>query len=257
MKIVLKNIQFNYGDRTAINDVSYAFDEGLVTGLIGPNGSGKTTLIRLIAGLLKPDSGQVLMDDKPGTSMPEKKRAQLLALVPQYARLDFDFTVLDMVLMGRQPYIGRFDRERPEDIRYARTALERLGLSSFENRNARLLSGGESQRVLVARALCQNTPAMLMDEPVASLDIRHQMETLSIVRQLSCEQGVSVIMVLHDLNLAAHYCDRLVLMKEGKLEASGTSVQVLTREKLLSVYGIEAAIEAGNDDTVTIKPHYM
>ncbi len=255
--IELRDAGFAYGERVALSGISHAFDDGLITGLIGPNGSGKTTLVRLISGALRPTAGQALMAGRAAFSIPERKRARMLALVPQSARLDFDFTVLDMVLMGRQPYLGRFEREREADLALANAAIERLGLLDFAGRNARALSGGEWQRVLIARALCQDTPVLLMDEPVSSLDIRHQMEVLRAVRDLSRERRVTTILVLHDLNLAAHYCDRLLLLKDGQLQSSGVPKDVLTADSIRQTYGILAAVEQDKDGKPTVKPSYL
>lgn len=257
MKLELLDLRYAYGGREALRGIGHALAEGLVTGLIGPNGSGKTTMVRLLSGELRPTAGQALLDGSPVNAIGERKRARMVSVVPQRASLEFDFTVLDMVLMGRQPYLRRFEREGEDDVLRARQAMSALGIEPLEARNARTLSGGEWQRVLIARTLCQDTPVMLMDEPVSSLDMRHQMEVLGMIRRLSREQAKTIVLVLHDLNLAAHYCDRLLLLKEGALAAQGSPTQVLTEARMREVYGIETKIERDGTGEVLIRPVYL
>ncbi len=256
MSLVLRDVHFSYGGRDAVCGVSCAFEPARVTGLIGPNGSGKTTLLKLAAGELRPRAGAVLLDGAAVRDMPAKRRARRIAVVPQRASLEFDFSVLDMVLMGRQPHLGRMQPEGEGDLMLARAALARMGIGELEDRNARELSGGEWQRVLIARALCQDTGALLLDEPVSSLDIRHQMEVLAGIRSLSREKRTTVAVVLHDLNLAAHYCDALVMMRGGELVAEGTPGEVLTGDRLGAVYGIDARVER-DGDAVRVRVVYL
>lgn len=256
MKLSLVGAGYRYGDQWALSGITHAFGEGLVTGLIGPNGSGKTTMMRLLWGELSPTEGSALLDGQEVGKVAERRRARMVSVVPQRSHLEFDFTVLDMVLMGRQPFLGRFEREGERDLSMARGAIDRMGIAHLSTRNARTLSGGEWQRVLIARALCQHTPVLLMDEPVSSLDIRHQMEVLREIRALSLGEGVTVAVVLHDLNLAAHYCDRLLLLSEGRLLAQGVPEQVLTAQWLRQAYGIEARIEH-DEGGVSVRPNYL
>lgn len=257
MKLTLNDVRFGYGETENIHGITYAVSGGKVTGLIGPNGSGKTTLIKLIHGSLMPSAGTIELDGKQITNKSAKARARMMALVPQRSLLEFDFTVLDMVLMGRQPHMGRFDRESAQDLALARDAMARMGLEDLEKRNARTLSGGEWQRVLIARALCQQTPLLLMDEPVSNLDIRHQMEVLREIRTLSRDKAASCVLVLHDLNLAAHYCDELLLLDHGEQVAQGTPAQVLTAELIDQVYGIKTHVYTDEEGFVTVNPHYI
>lgn len=256
MGLVLTDVRFSYGDRLAIRDASCAFEQGRVTGLIGPNGSGKTTLVQIASGELRPSAGAVLFGGRPVRELSAKRRAQRIAVVPQRANLEFDFTVLDMVLMGRQPHLARFEREGERDLQLAHAAMEALGIAHLQARNARALSGGEWQRVLIARALCQDTDVLLLDEPVSSLDIRHQMEVLAVIRNLARDRGVTVAVVLHDLNLAAHYCDSLVLMDGGAPASLGSAAEVLTSDAMRKVYGIEARIEQ-DQGGISVRPIYL
>ncbi len=256
MSLELRNVHYSYGGHDAVSGVSCAFAQARVTGLIGPNGSGKTTLLKLASGELRPGEGMAILDGCAVRDMPAKRRARRIAVVPQRASLDFDFTVLDMVLMGRQPHLARLQSEGGKDLELARAAMVRMGIEQLSDRNARGLSGGEWQRVLIARALCQDTEVLLLDEPVSSLDIRHQMDVLSAIRFLTREKQMTVAVVLHDLNLAAHYCDALALMKDGRLVAQGGPEAVLTAERMHAVYGIEAVIEA-TDGGIQVRPVYL
>ena len=256
MSISLHEIGFSYGGREVLKNVSCTFDQGVVTGLIGPNGTGKTTLLKLASGELKPGQGAILLDSKPVRSMSAKARARRIATVPQRAKLSFDFSVMDMVLMGRQPHLRRFEREGAKDNEIAMQAIERMGIAHLKDRNARALSGGEWQRVLIARALCQQTDVILLDEPVSNLDIRHQMEVLSTIRELAHERKAAAVVVLHDLNLAAHYCDKLILLSEGDIAAQGSAGAVITPTLMKSVYGIDASVEP-DGDSVLLRPSYL
>lgn len=242
MEIWVDKLCFGYPGRPVIEDLDAHFASGRLSGIIGPNGSGKTTLIRLMSGAIKPVSGRILLDKQPVGDLKGRALARKIAVVPQKSHLGFDFSVLDVVLMGRQPYISRFSREKAGDLEMARAAMRMTGVEHLEKRSVTALSGGEWQRVIIARALCQATPVMLMDEPISSLDIRHQLEVLALARRLAHEKKACVVCVLHDLNLAANYCDELLLMSEGKKVAQGTPEQVITGEILREVYGIEAEI---------------
>lgn len=256
MRLRVENACFGYEEHPVLRDVSVTFEKGRLTGIIGPNGSGKTTLIKLMSGAIRPTSGTVLLDGREIREYSGKKLSQALSVVPQKSQLEFDFTVLDVVLMGRQPYIGRFGQESAQDLALARQALQLTGVDHLAKRPVTGLSGGEWQRVIIARALCQSTPAMLLDEPVSSLDIRHQLEVLSLVRRLAHQRKVAAVCVLHDLNLAAHYCDELVMMNAGQLVAQGRPDQVLTPEQLRAVYGIEARVLPEADGMVSVMPVY-
>lgn len=256
MQITMEKIGYRYGARAVVRQVSARMESGLVYGVIGPNGSGKTTLLRLLAGVLTPCEGRVLLDGDEVCGLSARALAKRMAVVPQSSVLTFDFTVMDVVLMGRQPYIGRLGREQADDIEIAESAMRETGVYELRDRPATLLSGGEWQRTLIARALCQDTPVMLLDEPVSSLDIRHQLDILGTVRRRAIHSNSLVVMVLHDLNMAAHFCDRLLLMHEGRLASEGRPREVLLPDRLYDVYGAEVRILHGLDGQVDVLPRF-
>ncbi|GAA4113997.1 ABC transporter ATP-binding protein [Enteractinococcus coprophilus] len=230
------NLTYAYGNHRVINNISLSSALGRVLGIIGPNGSGKTTLLRLLYGALQPQEGAVCIDGKPLSQLNPREIAQQLAVVVQEPYEENAITVGEMVLLGRTPHTPPFTRTTAEDHRLAADALERVGVAHLGHRSFTSLSGGERQRVLIARALAQQGRHLLLDEPTNHLDIRYQHEILALVRSLS----VTTLVVLHDLNLAAQYCDELILLDHGQVAASGTPEDVLKPELIYEVYGIHA-----------------
>lgn len=231
------------GRRFLVDGVSVELLSGQVLGLVGPNGAGKSTLLRMMAGLLPPTAGAAYVDDIPVNRLLPHQLARRLAWVPQAVPVGLDFSVFDVVLMGRYVHSRGGWRETPEDRAAAWQALVQTGAAHLANRVYSTLSGGERQRVVVARALAQDTKILLLDEPTSSLDLRHQLELLETLKRLARQRGVAVAVALHDLTLSARFCDRLVLMSNGKAVAAGTPEEVLTEENLRAVYGIEALVE--------------
>lgn len=236
--------------------VSHAFDgaevlraatvlarPGEVVGLIGPNGSGKTTLLRTLYRSLTPDEGTILVDDEPIDRFKPQELARAVAVVVQESHGELPLSVTDTVMLGRSPHLGTFQRQSERDVDIAADALRRVGAEHLAERDLGELSGGEKQRVLIARALAQQATHLLMDEPTNHLDIHFQHEVLGLVREL----GVSTIIVLHDLNLAARYCDRLVLLHRGRVVAAGGIDEVLDPAVLEPVYGIHIEIVHAED----------
>src|SRR4029077_15883828 len=195
-----------------IDDVSLTIAPGEMVGILGPNGSGKTTLLKMLSGTLTPSAGTIRFDGRAPGEWNRRDLARRIALVPQETLAPFDFTVLDIVLMGRFPHLGAFALEGPEDLALESLALAAPGTLPFEGRAFSTLSGGEKQRVVIASALAQSTQLLLLDEPTASLDIGHQIEVQMLLRQLNADQGVTMLLSTHDLNLAAALCRRLVLL---------------------------------------------
>jgi iron complex transport system ATP-binding protein len=232
----------DYRDDAVLNDVFLNVERGELVGILGPNGSGKTTLLKLLGGMYHPTSGSVTLDDRPVPGWSQREIARRIAFVPQETHAPFDFTVLDIVLMGRFPHLGAFALEGPEDLAIARRALTATGTLPFEGRAFSTLSGGEKQRVVIASALAQSTQLLLLDEPTASLDIGHQIEVQMLLQQLNADQGVTMLLSTHDLNLAAALCRRLVLLKEGHVLASGPTEEVLTPAAVRALYNVEADI---------------
>ena len=225
-----------------LNDVFLSVERGEIVGVLGPNGSGKTTLLKLLGGVYRPETGSVTLDDRPIIEWSQREIARRIAFVPQETHAPFDFSVLDIVLMGRFPHLGAFALEGPEDLAIARRALEATGTASFEGRAFSTLSGGEKQRVVIASALAQSTQLLLLDEPTASLDIGHQIEVQLLLQQLNADQGVTLLLSTHDLNLAAALCRRLLLLKEGRVLASGPTDEVLTPAAVRALYSVEADV---------------
>lgn len=227
--ICFEGVSFAYQDKTVLSGVSFCAGGGRITGVLGPNGSGKTTLLRLAQAALLPQTGSVTLCGRDTREYTARERARKLALVPQSSSMDFDFTVREVVLMGRSPYLGRFAAESGEDERIAREAMALTRVDALADRPVTRLSGGEWQRVVVARALAQQTPVLLLDEPVSSLDVLHQVEVLGLMARLAHGQGKCVLCVLHDLNLAAQFCDDIALLRGGELVAFGVPEEVLPR----------------------------
>lgn len=241
-------VTHSYGEHPALRDVSLRAGRGEVVGLIGPNGSGKSTLLRILYGALVPDSGYVEFDGSDVRRIPPKKLAQRVAVVVQEPPSDLMLSVADIVRLGRTPHLGMFDRRGSEDERLAAEALDRVGLLHLASREFSGLSGGEKQRVLIARALAQEAECLLLDEPTNHLDISYQHQVLNLVREL----GITAVVVLHDLNLAARYCDSIVLLSSGQLYAEGSPDEVLTKNTLEPVYNVTIERVAAADSTTQL-----
>ena len=242
-----RGMRCGYEGREVIAGVDMALRRGEFLGLIGPNGSGKTTMLRALAGRLRANSGELLLEGAPMTSRPRSEVARMLAVVPQISSPPFEFTVGEIVAMGRTPHLGRLQSEGPEDRAAIERAMELTHTGSLRDRPVTELSGGEFQRVVIARALAQEAPLMLLDEPAAHLDIGHQVEIFDLLLGLNRDEGRSILCVSHDLNLAARYCDRLVAMAGGHVMAEGTPTEVLTEERVSELYACFARVDVGPD----------
>ncbi|QFU83750.1 heme ABC transporter ATP-binding protein [Natronorubrum aibiense] len=254
--ITVENCSLSFGDLSVLEDVSMRVDPGEFVGFVGPNGAGKTTLLRAISGALEPDSGTVSIDGVDIHSVSSKRSSQLVSVVPQDTTLSFSFPVRDVVEMGRHPHRSRFSSPTQADHAAVERALERTRTTELADRPIDAISGGQRQRVVLARAVAQETPAMLLDEPTASLDINHQLETLELVREL-VDEGRTVCAAIHDLDLAARYCDRLVMLADGEVYRSGPPAEVLTGESLADVFDATATVTPNpitGTETVTALP---
>ena len=229
-------------DRPAVSGVSLDVARGARLGILGPNGSGKTTLLKLLGGVLAPASGEVQLDGTPMRQLGRRAVARRIAMVPQDTHPAFDYTALELVLMGRHPHLGAFEVEDGDDIAIAEDALRATGTSEFMCRNFSTLSGGERQRVVIASALAQQPELLLLDEPTASLDPGFQIEIADLLLRLHRERWLGFVLSTHDLNLAASLCDTLILMRGGSVVASGATHDVLTPEHIASIYGIRAEV---------------
>jgi len=236
-------VSFKYGEQWVLRGIDFEVEKGDFLGVIGPNGSGKTTLLRIIDGILRPQEGEVRLE---GTEIGRLRRdalARSVAVVPQYSALAFPFSVEEVVLMGRSPHLGRWRFEGDQDHRIAREAMEMTDTLALAARDMESLSGGERQRVLIARALAQEPRLMLLDEPTAFLDIRHQVDFFDRIRALNRDRGLTIVAVTHDINLAAHYCDRVILLKDGRIEAAGSVEAVITDENIRRAYETRVLVD--------------
>jgi ABC-type cobalamin/Fe3+-siderophores transport system ATPase subunit len=241
--LAIKHLTVTYQQRVALRDMSLEARGGEILVLIGPNGAGKSTLLRSIAGTLAPSVGRISLDGVDMAGLRPVERARLVAMVPQAARLPEAFTAGEVVLIGRNPHLPRFGGERSSDYQAAQQAMLRTDTWQLAERRVGELSGGEQQRVLIARALAQEPQLLLLDEATAHLDLRHQLATLRLARKLA-RSGLLVVAALHDLNLAAQHADRLALLDSGELLACGVPAEVLTPELLRQVYGVSALVSA-------------
>ncbi|MBI4495589.1 MAG: ABC transporter ATP-binding protein [Deltaproteobacteria bacterium] len=239
----LESVSFRYGGREVFRDLNLHLEEGEILGLVGPNGSGKTTLGKLAGGLLRPQAGRVLLRDRDTARIPRDRLARLIGMVPQITEAPFPFSVEEVVLMGRGPFLGRFGWEGPRDLEVARRAMDLTRVVGLKDRSFSELSGGERQRVLLARALTQEPEILLLDEPTSQLDIRHQAEVLDLIRRLNGERGLTVLHICHDLNMAAERCHRLAILREGAVLCTGPPAAVVTEGNILRVYGAAVAVE--------------
>jgi len=237
-------VSFAYraGAPLVVNDASLTLAQGDLVGILGPNGSGKTTLLKMLSGTLTPTAGTITFDRRPLSGWTRRELARRIALVPQETHAPFDFTVLDIVLMGRFPHLGAFALEGPADLEIARQALASTGTSAFEDRPFATLSGGEKQRVVIASALAQSPELLLLDEPTASLDLGHQLDVQLLLHNLNSERGVTMVLSTHDLNLAAALCRHLILLRDGRVVAQGPTDEVLTPATVRALYGVEADV---------------
>ncbi|MDK2821539.1 MAG: cobalamin transport system ATP-binding protein [Clostridia bacterium] len=232
----------SYGNTPILKGVNFSIPKGNFLGIIGPNGSGKSTILKTISRVLTPASGKVILLDQDINSITRVEMSRRLAVVPQETRIDFDFTVEEIVLMGRLPHLGKFKKESQRDFDLAREAMELTGTLHLAHRKITELSGGEKQRVIIARALTQEPEVILLDEPTSHLDINYQTEVLDLMKKLSRENQLTVVMVLHDLNMAAQYCDYLVLLSRGKVFAQGSPQEVMTAPNIKAVYNSDVII---------------
>jgi iron complex transport system ATP-binding protein len=250
----IRQVDFSYFDGLVLHNVSLAIKAGEMVGLLGPNGSGKTTLLKLASGVLKPGRGEVRLDSTNLNQLHRKSIARNVAVVPQQFHIPFAFTVSEVVMLGRIPFINAFAGETVVDREAVSSALGVVGISELEERRFDELSGGERQKVILAMALAQQPRLLLLDEPTVHLDITHQIEILELVRNLNTEKRITVIAAMHDLNLASLYFDRLILLKDGRVLADGTPAQVLTEERIREAYSASVRVEM---HPVTGAPHII
>ena len=238
----LKDVSFSHGPQNILSAITLDLEPGRFYGLIGPNGSGKTTLLDLLANHQQPESGTIHFCGVPLAAYSNLALARQVALVPQEFSLDFDFTVFDLVMMGRHPHIPRFSRPTATDLERVDQALEQMDIRPLQDRLVTKLSGGEKQRVIVARALAQETGVLILDEATSSLDIHHTLRIMHVLRQKTDQHNMTVIAAIHDLNLAASFCDELIVLKDRGLYARGPVGQLVNRDLIRDVFAVETRI---------------
>jgi iron complex transport system ATP-binding protein len=247
VKLRVNGIEFGYRSSPILKGIDMELDRSEVLAVVGPNGAGKSTLIKCIDRILEPKKGSILIDSIEVRHLPRNDLAKRMGYVPQSGTHAFPATVFDVVMMGRRPHSGWIDSDR--DMEIVHETLCTLGLDGIALYDFNELSGGQKQKVIIARALVQEPEVLLMDEPTASLDIRHQLEVMSLMRRIVSAKGISAIVAVHDLNLATKYADRVVMMKGGAIVAAGKPAEIFTEESIREVYGVRAVVK--REDNVT------
>lgn len=238
MKLVVKDLSFNIEGKEILKDISFEVEKGAFVGVIGPNGSGKSTLLKNIYRIYKPSSGSLILDNKDLSKMKDKDCAKKIAVLAQEGNSHFDFTVEQIVKMGRYPYKSIFDNYSKDDLEIVQTMLKKVGLEEYRNREFSSLSGGEKQRTLIARALTQNSDLLILDEPTNHLDIGYQIQLMDLVKSLN----ITTVAAIHDMNLASMYCDYIIVMKDGEVKDMGRVEEVITSKMLKNVFNVNAHV---------------
>ena len=258
MSLRARGLEFYYAARKVLDNISFTAEVGELIGLVGPNGSGKTTLLKILDGLLKPRVGSVYLDGRKLQDLRLDEIARTIAMVPQDSAANSEFTVFEIVMMGRTPHLKRFSLEGAEDEKKVKKWMELTETIHLAERKLTEISGGERQRVIIARALAQEPKVLLLDEPTANLDICYQLQIMNLIKNLTRRLNLIAICAIHDLNLAARYCDKLILLSEGKIVAIGKPIEVITAENLRKVFKIDVKIaydpETDSINIIPIKP---
>lgn len=256
MSALLKvnNVSGGYNTDAIIKDISFDINKGEFLGIIGPNGSGKSTLLRLMSRVLLPQEGIVFFENRDITRMRLRELCQKLAFVPQDTLINFSFTVWEIALMGRIPHLGRLQLETSKDFTITEKALLATDSLQLKPKKIDQLSAGERQRVIIAKALAQEPVLLLLDEPTSHLDIGYQIEILNLLKRLNLDNNLTIVIVLHDLNLASEYCDRIILLDKGRIFKSGSPDEVLTYKNIEAVY---KAVVLVNENPISSKPYIM
>ncbi len=248
-----RHLSFSYRD-PAVRDVSLSLVRGTVSGIIGPNGSGKTTVLRLLDGILRPSSGEVLFGQVPLSKLPRREIARHIAMVPQNGGVYYQQTVFQFALLGRSPHLSLLGFESAADEEVALNSLAMTRLVDFQSRRVSELSGGEKQRLLLSRALAQQSEVLLLDEFTANLDINYQVELMRLVRRITLERKLATLVVSHEINLLSAFCDRILLMSKGSIRREGTVQDAITRENLQALFGLDFHVRMLPDGIPEVLP---
>lgn len=252
--INIESLNWKYGNTNVLKNIDLEFHSNKIYGLIGPNGSGKTTLLRNITRSLNTPSNTVFFKNKDLNDYSTKELSRMISYVPQSTDIEFEFSVMDIVMMGRSPHLRRFQSESKSDIDIVENAMKLTNVTHLKFKNISEVSGGERQRVIIARALAQQTELIILDEPVSQLDIHHQVEILDILKNLVSKKDITVILSLHDLNIASEYCDELVLMNSGEVFKVGDVETIITSDNINEVYGLPTLVI---ENPLSQKPHVI
>ncbi len=252
MKIEVKKLNFAINNNFILKNININIKKGEFVGIIGPNGSGKSTLLKNIYNLLTPTSGEILIDNTPISTFSSKELAQNISTLAQHSNSDFDFSVIDIVLMGRYAHSSIFSSTSKKDLNLARSSLEKVGLLHLENRSFLSLSGGEQQRVMIARAITGENDFFILDEPTNHLDINYQLEIMDILKSLN----ITIFSAIHDMNIASTYCDRLILINKGEVVSVGVPTEVLTEDNFSNIFGVTTYLST-NPYTKKLSIHYV
>lgn len=254
MEIKINNLSYKYDQKEVLKDINLTFQQGKIYTILGPNGTGKSTLLKLLNRWLKLTKGCIFYDGQDITVMKNLDIARKVAIVPQENNWQYDFIGEEIVIMGRYPHLKRFEKEGIEDFKIAYQAMNKTNTEYLKNRNINKISGGEKQRLVVARALAQETDVILLDEPVSQLDLQHQLEIMRIIRKMANEENKLAICVLHDINLAISFSDELIFIKEGSIYAQGRPEMVVSKTLIKDVYGVDSEVIPNQ---LTGKPHII
>lgn len=252
--VIIKNLNYSIDNKNILSDISLDIKKGMFYSILGPNGSGKTTLLKNISRTLEPNKNTVYIEDKDIIKYKYKDLAKELAYVPQDTSVDFDFPAIDVVLMGRVPYLRRFENESKKDIEIVERSMRLTNTWHLKDKNIRNLSGGERQRIIIARALAQESNIILLDEPISQLDIHHQIEIMDTIKSLNKKCNITVITVLHDLNIASQYSDCLILVDKGEIASVGEPEVVLSQTNIKKIYNMDVIMIK---NPVNGKPHII
>lgn len=251
----VKDLKFGYEEKIVLDKVSFKIEKGKFVSIIGPNGSGKSTLLKTLNNIYHPWEGKVYIDGNDINNFKKKELAKKIALVPQDTNIDYEFTVEEIVFMGRHPHKGRFQKEDKDDYEIIEEALEMTNTKHLRDRMITEISGGERQRVIIAKALAQNPSIILLDEPTSHLDINHQIETLNLLKKLNRHKGTTIILVIHDINLGVRYSDEIIMLNGNKILSIGSPEKVITKENIELAYNIEVAIDKNkHTDSLYLTP---